>query len=335
MRGHKRKRSARTWELQAYDRVGKRYVYQTIEAKSAREANKLLNAFVTEVDAGRASQAPARLTLKTVCDEWLDAKRFKSHKTREQYEWSVSHIERELGRMEIRAVGLRDIEKAYRRLEARLAPRSIRHVHNALCQVLDYARRARYIAHNPAEHVQGLPEVNAWTIDAPTAQEVNAFLTGVREFAGEVWWAFTVLVASTGMRRGEACGLVWVDVDLDAREVRIERAAIDIQGKLIKAHPKTRGSIRTIKIDPLVADILADRLVRLEKARAEADATEPVAECYVFSPDPFGEDFSRRTRRRRCSDVSAPASRTTGCGTTGSVTSRRRRRFSGECRSPR
>lgn len=67
MRGHKRKRSARTWELQAYDRVGKRYVYQTIEAKSAREANKLLNAFVTEVDAGRASQAPARLTLKTVC----------------------------------------------------------------------------------------------------------------------------------------------------------------------------------------------------------------------------------------------------------------------------
>lgn len=215
--------------------------------------------------------------------------------------------------MEIRAVGLRDIEKAYRRLEARLAPRSVRHVHKALCQVLDYARRARYIAHNPAEDVQGLPEVNAWTIDAPTAQEVNAFLTGVREFAGEVWWAFTVLVASTGMRRGEACGLVWVDVDLDAREVRIERAAIDIQGKgkLIKAYPKTRGSIRTIKIDPLVA------------------------ECYVFSPDPFGEDFSRRTRRRRCSDVSAPASRTTGCGTTGSVTSRRRRRFSGECRSPR
>lgn len=315
--------------------VGKRYVYQTIEAKSAREANKLLNAFVTEVDAGRASQAPARLTLKTVCDEWLDAKRFKSHKTREQYEWSVSHIERELGRMEIRAVGLRDIEKAYgwRRgwRRGRFGMSTTR------CARSSTTRRARYIAHNPAKDVQGLPEVNAWTIDAPTAQEVNAFLTGVREFAGEVWWAFTVLVASTGMRRGEACGLVWVDVDLDAREVRIERAAIDIQGKgkLIKAYPKTRGSIRTIKIDPLVADILADRLVRLEKARAEADATEPVAECYVFSPDPFGEDFSRRTRRRRCSDVSAPASRTTGCGTTGSVTSRRRRRFSGECRSPR
>lgn len=42
------------------------------------------------------SEAPARLTVDTVVDEWLETKRFKSLKTREQYEWAVSHVKREL-----------------------------------------------------------------------------------------------------------------------------------------------------------------------------------------------------------------------------------------------
>jgi hypothetical protein len=41
---------------------------------SAREANKLLSAFVAEVDEGRAPEAPARLTLGSVADEWLETK---------------------------------------------------------------------------------------------------------------------------------------------------------------------------------------------------------------------------------------------------------------------
>lgn len=195
--------------------------------------------------------------------------------------------------MKVRTIKLRHVESFYRRLESNLAPASIRHVHGVLRQILDYARRARYITDNPADDVQGLPEVNTWTVDAPTIEEVNAFLAGVRDLAGEMWWVFTVLVASTGIRRGEACALQWADIDLEGCEVRIRRAAIDIhgRGKLIKDYPKTRGSIRTIKIDPQVAEILALQCDRLEKARAEADATKPVSQCFVFSPHPLGDDF--------------------------------------------
>ncbi len=293
MRGSKRRRSASTWELQAYDGRKKRYRYKTVKASSAREASKLLNAFVAEVDDGRAPEAPARLTLGAVCDEWFATKRFKELKTREQYEWARSHVKRELGDMEIRAVGLRDLEAFYRRLEQRLSAKSIRSVHNTLRQTYDYARRARYVTYNVAADVRGLPEVNGWTIDAPTVEEVNAFLTGVRETEGPTWWVFTVLVASTGMRRGEACALQWSDVNLEEREVSIVRAAIDIQGKgkLLKDYPKTRGSIRTIKVDPLVAEILSEHRDRLEKVRADVDASDPVEDCFVFSPDPFGRDF--------------------------------------------
>ena len=285
--------NADTWELQAYDSAKKRYRYKTVKAESAREANKLLAAFVAEVDGGLAREAPARLLVGTVCDEWLETKRFKSPSTRDNYEWAMTHVKRELGSMEIRVVGLRELEAFYRKIEQRLAPKSIRAVHNVLRQSFDYAKRARYITHNPALDVRGLPEINAWKIDAPTVDEVNAFLAAVHETKGPTWFAYVVLVASTGMRRGEACALTWGDIDLDEREVRIRRAAITVngKGKFIKDYPKTRGSIRTIKVDPAVAEILTEHRDRLEKARAGVVASTPVERCFVFSPDPFGDDF--------------------------------------------
>jgi len=285
--------NADTWELQAYDSVKKRYRYKTVKAESAREANKLLAAFVSEVDAGRSPDGPARLLVGTVCDEWLETKRFKSPSTRDNYEWAISHVKRELGSMEIRRVDLRELEAFYRKIEKRLAPKSIRAVHNTLRQTFDYARRARYITNNPALDVRGLPEINAWRIDAPTVEEVNEFLGAVRETKGPTWFAYVVLVASTGMRRGEACALTWRNVDLDTHEVRIERVAITVngKGKFIKEYPKTQRSIRTIKIDPLVAAILTERRDGLEAARDGVDTTSRIEDCYVFSPDPFGEDF--------------------------------------------
>jgi integrase len=293
MRGSKRRRSASAWELQAYDRTKKRYKYRTVKAKSAREADKLLAAFVAEVDGGKAPDAPARLLMKTVCDEWLETKRFKSPSTKDNYTWAMSHVYRELGSMEIRRIGLRQLEAFYNKIEERLAAKSIRAVHNVLRQTFDYAKRARYVISNPALDVRGLPEVNAWRIDAPTVDQVNEFLAAVRETQGSTWYAFVVLVASTGMRRGEACGLRWSNVNLDEDEVTIERVAtvVDGIGKYMKEYPKTRGSIRTIKIDPTVAQLLVEQRKRLDKAREGVEATKPVEECFVFSPDPFGEVY--------------------------------------------
>jgi integrase len=285
--------NADTWELQAYDGAKKRYRYKTVKAESAREASKLLAEFVAEVDGGLAREAPARLLVGTVCDEWLDTKRFKSPSTRDNYTWAMTHVKRELGKMEIRAVGLRDLEAFYRTIEKRLAAKSIRGVHNVLRQTLDYAKRARYITSNPALDVRGLPEINAWRIDAPTVEEVNAFLNAVRQTKGPTWFAFVVLVASTGMRRGEACALRWSNVNVDDREVTIERVAITVDGtgKLIKEYPKTRGSIRTIKLDPTIVEVLREQRERLDTARDGVETKKPVEQCFVFSPDPFGEDY--------------------------------------------
>jgi len=60
--------------------------------------------------------------------------------------------------------------------------------------------------------------------------QLRAFLDHVDgdRLAG-VWW----LLANTGMRRGEALGLRWADVDLDRGALRITRTLIttDVQRK--------------------------------------------------------------------------------------------------------
>jgi integrase len=62
------------------------------------------------------------------------------------------------------------------------------------------------------------PSVAVWT--APQLATFLDFVTEDRFFA--VWW----LIALRGLRRGEAAGLRWVDVDLDQRVVMIDQQRI-------------------------------------------------------------------------------------------------------------
>lgn len=48
-----------------------------------------------------------------------------------------------------------------------------------------------------------------------------------------------VLLATTGMRRGEALGLRWSDVDLDAGRLRVVQTVIQVRSKVTIGEPKT------------------------------------------------------------------------------------------------
>lgn len=191
MRGHARKRAKGTWELRAWDSVTKSYRYRTVEASSKREAEKLLSAFVAEVDAGRAPKAPAKLTVAEVCEQWLEVKRFGSEGTRTQHEWAIyGHIIPKLGKLSVRKLELQHIERFYRSLEAKLAARSVRHVHASLRQVLEYARRGRVITHNPATDVAGLPSVDDRRVNSPEPDEVNDMLAAMAA-KDHQWYSLT------------------------------------------------------------------------------------------------------------------------------------------------
>ncbi len=62
------------------------------------------------------------------------------------------------------------------------------------------------------------------------------------------------LVANTGMRRGEACGLRWPDVDTGAKVLRIAEQLTVVEWKVLAGTPKSEFSQRTIGLSaPMLA----------------------------------------------------------------------------------
>jgi integrase len=57
------------------------------------------------------------------------------------------------------------------------------------------------------------------------------------------------LIALRGLRRGEAAGLRWQDVDLDGKTATISQQLQQHGGRLVVCPPKTPDSVRVIALD--------------------------------------------------------------------------------------
>jgi integrase len=88
-----------------------------------------------------------------------------------------------------------------------------------------------------------------------------------------------------GLRQGEALGLRWEDVDLDAQVLRVRRALQRRRGGgggLVLTEPKTQRSKRTIPLPDQLAAALEDHRQRQAKERAVAGSLWQDSE-YVFT----------------------------------------------------
>jgi integrase len=65
-----------------------------------------------------------------------------------------------------------------------------------------------------------------------------------------------VLIAATGLRRGEVLALRWDKVDIDAGLLKVATTIGRIGGQLVVSEPKTARSRRTVPLCPVVVDLL-------------------------------------------------------------------------------
>lgn len=123
-----------------------------------------------------------------------------------------------------------------------------------------------------------------------TAEETRYIL---RCLEGEPlkWRAFILLLIDTGCRRGEACGLQWQAVDLDAGTITIERNLQYTTAKGVYETLPKNGRTRVVDISPDVANLLR-----------ELRRTQPVTVRWVFtqedSPEPMHPDTPTRYFQR-------------------------------------
>lgn len=102
---------------------------------------------------------------------------------------------------------------------------------------------------NPAKPSQG-----TWTLTPEQLADIRAHIQDIDEPAGRL---LVALLAYTSMRREEALGLMWENVDFDADVLKIRNTVVFVSGKtVIQNRTKTDFSARDFPIAPALREIL-------------------------------------------------------------------------------
>ncbi len=157
---------------------------------------------------------------------------------------------------------------------------TIRQVYTVLRAVLDGAVRDQLVGRNVASAVKR-PKVETTEARHLAPADVRRLLDAAE---GSRYHSLLVLLAGTGLRRGEALALKWSDVDLDAGTVRVRGTLSRVGGDLVVTKPKTEKSLRTVPIPASVRTMLKQhRRDQLhERVRAANVWTET---GYVFTTE--------------------------------------------------
>ena len=87
-------------------------------------------------------------------------------------------------------------------------------------------------------------------------QELTDFLKVCKVDCKPVEYTFYHLLAFTGLRIGEAIGLMWSDVDFENKRLNISRTAVKIGKEQTVQDPKTKRSKRVITLDDETLNVL-------------------------------------------------------------------------------
>jgi integrase len=146
---------------------------------------------------------------------------------------------------------------------------SLRHMHAVIRRALNVAVRWQLLASNPATLVDA-PKAAQHEITPLTAAEARRLIQAAEGDRMQARW---LVGLALGLRQGEALGLWWEDVDLDARLLRVRRALQRRRGGgggLVLTEPKTQRSKRTIPLPEQLAAALEDHRHRQADERAAA-----------------------------------------------------------------
>jgi len=184
-----------------------------------------------------------------------------------------------------------------------LSPRTVRYIHTILHRALKDAVRWGRLLRNPADAADppragasASPEIVTWE-----AADLRRFLEAAE---GDRLYAAFLLIATTGMRRGEALGVRWGDIDFEDGRAAIRQTVVAVNHQVQLGTPKTAKSRRSVALDKgTVAALRAHRQRQLEERMLMGPgfADHDLVFCKVtgepLHPERFSREFDRRVER--------------------------------------
>jgi integrase len=291
--GTMRERSPGSWELTVsagVDPTTGRYsrVIHTVRTTSKREARAALRRLEVEVASGLVgSEDP---TVEELLERWLAHLEDLGRSPSTLYGYR-RYVNRELvpviGSLRLSKLTAGHLDRLYSALRRRgLAPATIRQIHAVIRAALHQAVRWGLVSRNVAS-LASAPSQPQREQQPPTAEEVLELIDAA-ESVEPMLGLFARVVAATGMRRGEACGLRWSDVDLSAGRLVVQRSHVALPGSVGDRPTKTR-SVRAVTLDPgTVAALKTAWRAARQLARFAGVDDDTRRAGYVFSFDADG-----------------------------------------------
>ena len=247
------------WEArftQGYDPGTGKQIQKSITGKTQKEVAKKLKEATAAIDAGTYS-TPSKMTVEQWLDIWT-AEYLGSVKPRtlDNYKGVVkARIKPGLGAVKLEALTPHTIQSYYNGLSKEgLAPKTVKNIHGILHKALQQAVANGYIRTNPTDSCI-LPRAVRKELKPMDEDMITAFLKTIQGHQYEQLFTVTLF---TGMREGEALGLLWDCVDLTKGTITIDKQLQLIRGSKgqYQMVPTKNSKGRTISIAPFVVSTL-------------------------------------------------------------------------------
>ncbi len=275
------------WSQKAIDRELRR-----VAAEFERQAKA--GEVVTKAERQQQEEAQAReraqiKTLKQYCDMvFMPAMTVRcAENTRESYQTNLRiWIYPTLGDLLMTEITSAQISALLLSVQAQgKAHGTVIKIYTVLQAIFKMAFMADVIDRNPMAKVerprQRKGERKDNTADAYTAKELQHILFCLADEPLK-WRVMVQLLADTGMRRGECCGLQWKDIDFPHNTITIAGNLCYTKTAGVYMDTPKNGKSRTVDVDPQVISLL--RQLRLEQSHHALSS-------FVFtqdnSPDPM------------------------------------------------
>ena len=271
--GMVRKREDGRWEgriVAGHKRNGEP-IFRYVLAKSQKELLDKLHRDM-ELFQGAELTEDSRLSLGEWLDRWMEdyaAHTLRPSTLRSYEQYIRCYIKPCLGGKTVSRITRMDIQKLYTKLkhEGRvhdhpeygheLSDSMVLRIHAMLHRCLKDAETAHVILRNPVAGA-AVPKAASKPRQILTREQMDAFLAVVDK--NETWRDFFYTELTTGLRRGEICGLMWQDFDERAGTLKVVRSVnVPKAGVLEIGETKTDRGRRTITLPPSTVQRLKER----------------------------------------------------------------------------
>lgn len=235
-----------------------------------RQAERVLRQRITDIE-NSPSKLVERSLLSAFLKDWLKYQEKRlARNTVQGYKNNIfNHIIPCIGDIPMYKLQPEDVQRLYSNLEEKgLSATSIIYVHRVLHNALQYACKKRILPYNVTDYVD-VPIKEKHNFNVLNATQVRTLLSACKD---SYIYIPVLLAVSLGLRRGEALGLKWSDIDFERKTIIIQRTVTFYKGgEYVFSKVKTKNSERVL----FMSDNLINELL-MHKDKQEKDFKESV-----------------------------------------------------------